>query len=70
MKEELKNIIRMVLSAVVIAFAIAGLHSAFTYEDKMEEVRNQAIEDAVLVESNENGYVLSFGGELHSYSFN
>ena len=69
MTNELKNIIRMVLSAVVIAFAIAGLHFAFTYEDKMEEVRNQTIEEAILVSSDENGYVLSFDGEEHYYTF-
>ena len=70
MTNELKNIIRMVLSAAVIAFAIAGLHFAFTFESKMEEVRDQTIEEAVLVSSDENGYTISFGGELHSYSFN
>lgn len=70
MTNELKNIIRMVLSAVVIAFAVAGVIFAFTFESKMEEVRDQTIEEAVLVSSDENGYTVSFGGELHSYSFN
>ena len=69
MTNELKEIIHMFLTAAVIAFTIAGVHSAFTFESKMEEVRNQTIEEAILVSSNEDGYVLSFNGELHSYSF-
>ena len=69
MKNEIKEIIHMVITAAVIAFTIAGVHSAFTFESKMEEVRNQTIEEAILVSSNEDGYVLSFNGELHSYSF-
>lgn len=69
MTKELKNVIRMVLSAIIVAFTIAGIFSAFTFESKMENVRQQTIEEAILVSSNENGYILSFGGELHSYSF-
>ena len=70
MTKELKNIIRMVLSAIIVAFAIAGVIHSINCESKMEEIRQKTIEEAVLVESNENGYILSFGGELHSYSFN
>ena len=70
MTKEMKEIIKMVLSAAFVAFAIAGLIHAFTFESRMEQVRNQTIKEAVLVSSNEDGYVLSFGGELHSYSFN
>ena len=73
MTKEMKEIIRMVLSAAVIAFAIAGLIHAFTFESKMEEAfesgYGKAIEEAVLVSSDENGYVLSFNGEEHYYSF-
>ena len=69
MTKELKNIIRMVLSAIVLAFAIAGFIQSCTFESRMEDVRQQTIEEAVLVSSDENGYVLSFNGELHSYSF-
>lgn len=69
MTKELKNIIRMVLSAIIVAFAIAGIISAFTFESRMEEVRQQTIEEAVLVSSDESGYTISFGGELHSYTF-
>ena len=70
MTNELKEIIHMFLTAAVIAFAIAGVHSALTFESKMEEVRQETIKEAILVSSDEDGYILSFGGELHSYSFN
>ena len=69
MTKEIRNDIKLVLAALVTAFAIAGVIFAFTFESKMEQVRQQTIEEAVLVSSDENGYVLSFGGELHSYSF-
>ena len=74
MTKEMKEIIRMVLHAAIIAFAIAGLIYAFSYESKMEKAfesgYENAIEAAVLVSSDENGYSSSFGGELHSYTFN
>lgn len=48
------------------------LHS-YTFESKIEKTfengYEQAIEDAVLVSSDERGYVLSFEGELHAYTF-
>lgn len=69
MTNELKEIIRMVVNAAIIAFTIAGIIHTFTFESKMEEVRNQTIEEAILVSSDESGYTISFGGELHSYTF-
>ena len=69
MTKELKNIIRMVLSAIVLAFAIAGFIQSCTFESRMEAVRKETIEEAVLVSSDESGYTISFGGELHSYTF-
>ena len=69
MTNELKNDIKLVLAALITALAIAGAYFAFTFESKMEQVRQETIEEAVLVSSNEDGYVLSFGGELHSYTF-
>ena len=68
MTNEIKGIIRMVISAVIVAFAIAGVIHSINCESKMEEIREKTIEEAVLVESNENGYILSFNGELHSYT--
>ena len=69
MTNELKNDIKLVLAALITALAIAGAYFAFTFESKMEQVRQETIEEAVLVSSDENGYVLSFNGELHSYTF-
>ena len=69
MTKEIKSIIRMVLSAIIVAFAVAGIFHTFTFESKMEEVRQQTIEEAVLVSSDQSGYTLSFGGEEHYYSF-
>lgn len=69
MTNEIKGIIRMVISAAIVAFAIAGIIHSINCESKMEEIREKTIEEAVLVSSNESGYVLSFGGEEHHYTF-
>ena len=69
MTNEIKEIIKMVISAAIVAFAIAGVIHSINCESKMEEIREKTIEEAILVSSNEDGYVLSFNGELHSYSF-
>ena len=73
MTNEIRSIIKLIISAIFTAFAVAGIIFAFTYESKMEEAfengHNQAIEEAVLVSSDESGYTISFGGELHSYTF-
>ena len=66
---EIKGIIKMVLFAFVTAMTITGVIHCFTFSKAMETQRQKTIEEAVLVSSDENGYVLSFGGELHSYSF-
>ena len=71
---EMKENIKMVLSAVVVALAITGIIHCFTYESKIKEAyRNgyqQAIYDAELVESSDTGYILSFNGEENWYTFN
>lgn len=57
---------------IVLALAIIAMVFAFCEYQKHDAFENgyeQAIEDAVLVESNENGYILSFNGELHNYTF-
>ena len=69
MTNEIKGIIRMVIAAAIVAFAIAGVIHSINCESKMEEILEKTIEEAILVSSNEDGYVLSFNGELHSYSF-
>ena len=69
MTREIKEIIKLTISAIIVAFTITGIIHTLTFESRMEQVRNQTIEEAVLVSSNEDGYVLSFNGELHSYTF-
>ena len=73
MTNEIRSIIKLILASVITAFAVAGVIFAFTFESKMKDAfengYNQAIEEAVLVSSDENGYTISFGGELHSYTF-
>ena len=66
---EMKGIVKMVFFAFITTMTIAGIFHCFNYNKAMENVRQQTIEEAVLVSSDENGYVLSFGGELHSYTF-
>ena len=73
MTNEIRSIIKLILASVIAAFAVAGVIFAFTFESRMKDAfengYNQAIEEAVLVYSNENGYVLSFEGEEHYYTF-
>ena len=69
MTNEIRSIIKLILASVITAFAVTGVIFAFTFESRMEEVLQKTIEEAVLVSSDENGYTLSFGGELHNYTF-
>lgn len=73
MTNEMKNNIKLVLAAFFTAMAIVGVIHTFTFEDKMNEAfengYKQAIEDAELVESNDEGYTLSFNGEVNWYTF-
>ena len=73
MTKELMDIIKLILSAIIAAFAIAGAIFAFTYESKIEEAKmngyNKAIEEAILVSIDDNGYTINFRGELHNYTF-
>ena len=66
---EIKGIIKMVLFAFVTAMTITGVIHCFTFNKAMETQRQKTIEEAVLVSSDESGYTISFGGELHSYTF-
>ena len=73
MTKEIKNLIKLTISAIIAAFAIAGAIFAFTYESKIEEAKingyNKAIEEAILVSIDDDGYTINFGGELHNYTF-
>lgn len=70
MTKEIKEIIKMLWQCFIIAMVITGIFHCFTFNKAMKEQRQETIEEAILVSSNEDGYVISFGGELHSYSFN
>ena len=73
MTNEIRSIIKLILASVIAAFAIAGAIFAFTYESKIEEAKmngyNKAIEEAILVSINDDGYTINFGGEEHYYTF-
>ena len=73
MTNKMKNIVRMVLSIIFVAFALTGVSHACSFEGNTKNTfkngYEKAILDAVLVESSESGYVLSFGGEEHYYTF-
>ena len=57
---------------IVLAFAIIAMAFAFCEYQKQEVFEDgyqKAIEDAILVSSNDEGYVLNFEGELYNYTF-
>lgn len=62
-KEE-RFIVKMLIVAMV-GLLVARYGSRLT-----DNVRQQTIKEAVLVESNESGYILSFNGEEHVYTYN
>ena len=53
----------------LIIIAIVGLICVNFCNHLVEKTINETIENAVLVESNENGYVLNFYGQEYNYSF-
>ena len=55
--------------ALILIIVIIGLGCVRFYNHLIEKTINETIENAVLVESNENGYVLNFYGQEYSYSF-
>ena len=67
--KEMKEIFEMLLWCFVITMVITGIFHCLNYNKAMEENRQRTIEEAILVYSDENGYVLSFAGEEHYYSF-
>ena len=72
MNKAVKNIsVTIIVVILAIVLSVVGT-LAFCNHQKQEAFKNgyqKAIEDAVLVESDEEGYILSFKGELHNYSF-
>ena len=72
MTREIKEIVKLIISAFFVALAITGVIYIFTFEEKMsEDFQNgyeQAILDAELVSINGNEYVISYNGEEHIYT--
>ena len=56
--------------ALILAIVLIGLGCVRFCNHLVEKTINETIENAVLVESNENGYVLNFYGQEYNYSFN
>lgn len=64
LNKEMRFILTLVIIAVIgLVFRAYGLWLT-------EKVEQQTIESAVLVESNDQGYTLSFDGEEYYYTFN
>lgn len=55
--------------ALILIIVIIGLGCVRFCNHLVEKTIDQTIKNAVLVESNENGYVLNFYGQKYSYSF-
>ena len=58
---------KFIISLIVIV--ILGLGCVRFCNHLVEKTINETIENAVLVESNENGCVLNFYGQEYNYSF-
>lgn len=58
---------KFIISLIIIV--IIGLGCVRFCNHLVEKTIDQTIKNAVLVESNENGYVLNFYGQEYSYSF-
>lgn len=54
---------------IIVIIFIIGLICVKFCNHLVEKTINETIENAVLVESNENGYVLNFYGQEYNYSF-
>ena len=72
MTREIKEIVKLIISAFLVALAITGVVYIFTFEEKMSEAfengYEQAILDAELTGVSENEYTISFNGEEHIYT--
>lgn len=55
--------------ALILAIVIIGLGCVRFCNHLVEKTIDQTIKNAVLVESNENGYILNFYGQEYNYSF-
>ena len=58
---------KFIISLIIIV--LIGLGCVRFCNHLVEKTINETIENAVLVESNENGYTLNFYGREYNYSF-
>lgn len=72
MTREIKEIVKLIISAFFVALAITGIIYIFTFEEKMHEAfengYEQAILDVELTGVSENEYTISFNGNEHIYT--
>ena len=72
MTREIKEIVKLIISAFLVALSIAGVIYIFTFEERMSEAfengYEQAILDAELTGVSENEYTISFNGNEHIYT--
>ena len=72
MTKEIKEIVKLIISAFLVALSIAGVIYIFTFEERMSEAfengYEQAILDAELTGVSENEYTISFNGNEHIYT--
>lgn len=54
---------------LILVIFVLGMIAVNFCNHLVEKTINETIENAVLVESNENGYVLNFYGQEYNYSF-
>lgn len=54
---------------LILAIFVLGMIAVNFCNHLVEKTINETIENVVLVESNENGYVLDFYGQEYNYSF-
>lgn len=55
---------------LILVIFVLGMIAVNFCNHLVEKTINETIENAVLVTSDENGYVLNFYGEEYEYSFN
>lgn len=55
--------------ALILIIVLIGLGCVRFCNHLVEKTIDQTIKNALLVESNENGYVLNFYGQEYNYSF-
>lgn len=68
MNKTIKNTIITTITVIlaVIATLVVCQHKE---QEAFEDGYKKAIEDAILVSSNDEGYILNFEGELYNYTF-